>query len=177
MRVLDFDDGFSSESQPAVGTIAATALSVFASDAAFVASKGSAAANGDSYYNSADNVARIYRGGSWQYSDQPAVTGTRAAAQNITAGGGIAFVGKRQKNTWYVQGSGGPVTVTANPRIAVGAWVGQQLTLTGCDDAKKLTLQNGNGLLLNGDIVLGADSDIDLEWDGTNWREEDRNDV
>jgi hypothetical protein len=65
-RLLDFSDGFTSASAPTQGTVTATALAVYANDAAYVAAKGSAAANGDSYYNSTTNLERIYANGAWK---------------------------------------------------------------------------------------------------------------
>jgi len=43
----------------------AEALVNFANDAAYVAAKGSAAEEGDCYYNTTDDVARLYAGGQW----------------------------------------------------------------------------------------------------------------
>jgi hypothetical protein len=177
MRLLDFADGFSSPTAPSQGLIVATSLAAFSSDAAYVTAKGSAATNADCYYNTTDHVVRIYRNGAWEYLRQPAVTGTRASPSAIVAGTGVVFAGKQQDNVWFVQGSGGAVTVTVNPRIAAGAYVGQRLTLIGRSDTNTVTLANGNGLSLNGDATLGADSSLTLEWDGTNWREVCRNDL
>lgn len=177
MRLIDFDDGFSSSTEPLVGAIAAGALRTFASDAAYVTAKGSAAANGDYYYNTTDHVVRIYRESAWEYLVQPRVTGSRASPQSIIAGTGIAFTGKHRDNVWFVQGSGGAVTVIAAKPVADGQYVGQRLKIIGRSDTNTLTLTNGGGLALNGDITLGADSTLGLEWDGTNWREDFRNDL
>jgi hypothetical protein len=176
MRELNFFDGITSATPPTQGIVGATALKVFANDAAYVTDKGAAAANGDAYYNSTDDVARLFRGGAWEnVVTQPKITGTRGAPQAVTAGGGIAFVGKQVDNTWYVQGSGGAVTITANPRVAAGSFVGQRLRLVGRSDVNYVLMADGNGLSLNGDIQLDADRSIDLDWDGTNWREVCRN--
>lgn len=66
MRELDFFDGLTSASAPTQGITTATALKVYADDAAFVTGKGAAAANGDAYYNSTINFIRIYADGSWR---------------------------------------------------------------------------------------------------------------
>lgn len=99
------------------------------------------------------------------------VTGSRASPQSITAGGGVAFTGATPLQTWFVQGSGGPITVTVNPSIAAGVSIGQNLRLIGRSDTNTLTLNDGNGLDLNGSIVLDSNSCIELFWDGTNWTE------
>lgn len=101
------------------------------------------------------------------------ITGSRASPQNIVAGVGILFVGRSSFQTWFVQGSGGAVTVTANPAISAGV-VGQSLRLVGRSDTNILTLNDGNGLDLNGPIILSSSSSIDLLFDGTNWVETSR---
>ncbi len=108
---------------------------------------------------------------------RPAVTGTRASPSAIVAGTGVAFTGTYSRNVWFIQGSGGAVTVSANPQIAAGNHVGQQLKLVGRNDTNTVTLADGTGMSLNGNITMGADSSLSLEWDGTNWREDCRNDL
>lgn len=99
------------------------------------------------------------------------VTGTRASPQNITAGGGIAFTGGQARQLWFAQGSGGHVDVTANPQIAVGSVVGQELLLIGRNDSQTIKLEDGTGLSMNGSIFLAEDVQIKFIWDGTNWAE------
>lgn len=64
-RILDFFDGFSSNTQPLLQLIAAGKLVVFANDAAYVSSKGSPAEEGDIYWNSTDKVIRVFDGTNW----------------------------------------------------------------------------------------------------------------
>jgi hypothetical protein len=66
MRILDFTDGFSSNSAPSQGSIQQNSLAVFASDAAFVVAKGSAAALGDMYSNSTTTQVRYFDGTQWE---------------------------------------------------------------------------------------------------------------
>lgn len=61
-RTLDFADGFQSASAPTTGVISVGGIKVFASDAAYVADKGVAAAEGDMYFNSTTNFVRIHDG-------------------------------------------------------------------------------------------------------------------
>jgi hypothetical protein len=105
------------------------------------------------------------------------VTGSRSTPSNIVAGTGIAFTGAYYKNLWFIQGSGGAVTVSANPQIAAGTNVGQRLILIGRSDTNTLTLSDGTGLQLNGPITLIAGSILELIWDGTNWVEMYRNSI
>lgn len=65
MRIVDFADGYSSSAAPIQGLLTATSLGVYANDAAFVTAKGSAAAQGDSYYNTTLLKARTYSGTTW----------------------------------------------------------------------------------------------------------------
>lgn len=100
----------------------------------------------------------------------PVVTGSRAAPIAITAVGGISFTGSAWFNTWYIQGSGMDVTITANPRIAIGNVVGQRLRLIVPTTAgHKVILLDTQGLDLGGEFVGELGSSIDFEWDGTNW--------
>lgn len=104
----------------------------------------------------------------------PTITGTRALPQSIVAGTGIAFVGTAWNSTWYIQGSGGAVDVSANPQIAAGTSVGQRLRLIARSNTNTVKLEDGTGLDLNGMWIGEASSVLDLEWDGTNWLETNR---
>lgn len=107
------------------------------------------------------------------------VTGSRASPQAIVAGTGVAYVATGgMDQTWFVQGSGGPVTISANPAIAAGTVVGQRLKLIGRSDTNTVTIGGGValGVSQNGDMVLGDDCSIIYEWDGTYWQEESRRD-
>lgn len=102
----------------------------------------------------------------------PEVTGTRAAPSAIVAGIGVAFVGTKWFNTWFIHGSGGNVTISANPRVAAGTNVGQKLTLIVPSTAvNSVSIADGNGMDLNGPWVGDPGRSLDLEWDGTNWFE------
>ncbi len=102
------------------------------------------------------------------------VTGTRASPSAIVAGTGIAFTGADARQLWFIEGSGGAVDVSANPQIAAATTVGQELTLVGRSDTNTVTLENGTGLDLNGECVLGASSVLSLVWDGSAWVEMSR---
>lgn len=101
----------------------------------------------------------------------PVVTGSTGTPQNITAAGGVAFTGTQAKALWFVQGSGGSVTISATSQIAAGTTVGQKLLLVGASDTNTLTLADGNGLSLNGGMTLFNNSTLLLFWNGTVWSE------
>ena len=65
MRELDFSDGFESSTAPSIGSLVSSGFKVFASDAAFVADKGSAATIGDAYFNSTSNLIREFNSTVW----------------------------------------------------------------------------------------------------------------
>jgi len=64
-RILDFFDGYSSNSEPLAQFIAAGKLTVYANDAAYETAKGSAGEEGDFYWNSTDKVIKVHDGTSW----------------------------------------------------------------------------------------------------------------
>jgi len=103
------------------------------------------------------------------------ITGSAGAPQAITAAGGIAFTGSDYFNMWFVQGSGGPVDLSANPQIAAGSVVGQRLLLRGCSNTNTVKLEDATGLLLNGECILSLGSMIELFWSGSTWDEISRN--
>lgn len=103
-------------------------------------------------------------------------TGTRVAPTAVTAAGGITL-GTALRQLQFVVGSPGAVVVSANPQVAAGTVVGQELLLQGTDNTKTVTLANGTGLELNGACVLKSGSRLSLVWDGTIWGEVSRNDL
>ena len=105
-------------------------------------------------------------------SNAPSVSGTAASPITITAVGGVSFSGTNYFNVSVIGGSGGNVTVSATPQVAAATSVGQQLILIGTTNT--VTLADGNGLSLNGPIVLGANGALTLVWTGTVWAEVSR---
>lgn len=65
VKVLQFSEGVSTGAPTQVG-VTATNLGTFANDAAYVADKGSAAANGDTYYNTTVHKQRTFTNGTWR---------------------------------------------------------------------------------------------------------------
>jgi len=74
----------------------------------------------------------------------------------------------------FVEGSGGPVNVTANPQVEGHNFIGAMLTIVGKSDVNTLTLEDGNGLKLNGAAVLGENDVLRLLWRGDVWVERRR---
>ena len=61
--------------------------------------------------------------------------------------------------------AGGAVTLTSNPSISVGI-NGQLLVLRGSSATDTITLTDGNGMLMAGNITLGLDDTITFYFDG-----------
>lgn len=105
-----------------------------------------------------------------------AVTGSQSSATAIVAGTGINHnnVGNE---IIFIAGSGGAVDVSATPQVEAGDSDGDRLTLIGTSDTNTVTLEDGDGLSLNGTCVLGAEDVLELVWsdDDSLWYETNRN--
>lgn len=152
---------------PSASSISGASASAAAAAASAVDAAASATSASDSETNAAASAAAAAASAA---SAAAAQSGTRAAPNDITAAGGITADASNVLHC-YVQGSGGAVTVTANPQVSAGTNVGQMMLIIGRSDSNTVTLANGNGLSLNGDIVLGQDDTLHLYWDGVNWSE------
>lgn len=65
-RILNFSDGFTSATEPTMGSFSpANKLMHFADDAAFVTYKGEAASQADIYYNTTSSKIRFYNSSAW----------------------------------------------------------------------------------------------------------------
>lgn len=106
------------------------------------------------------------------------VTGTEGVPSAVTAAGGITPVGDPIEMIFVVGDDGGgtpaPVNISANPQIAAGATVGEELNLTGTSNTNTVTLEDGDGLTLLGSCDLDAETILNLLWTGTVWREMSR---
>jgi hypothetical protein len=96
--------------------------------------------------------------------------GTAASPNAIVAAAGISILGA-QRELQFIRGSGGPVVVSAALQIAPGTTVGQELTLRCTDAFNTVTLQDGNGLSLDGPIMLGGPGQAAAAfvWDSNVW--------
>lgn len=106
----------------------------------------------------------------------PTISGTAGAPNLITAVGGISFAGAAYNNITYIAGSGGPVTVTANPQITACTLDGQVLKLIGKSAVNTVTIVDAPASVsLNGPWVAGLNSVLTLICDSNLvWVEESR---
>lgn len=66
MRILDFFDGFSSQTVPIIEFVTAGRLSTYPDDASYEAAKGSVGEAGDLYFNTTDKLIRVHNGTVWE---------------------------------------------------------------------------------------------------------------
>lgn len=103
--------------------------------------------------------------------------GTRAAPTAVAAGDTLPLATPKKENVCWVKGTGaGTTTSSANPQISTtGATVGMKYKVVQRSATDFLKLVDGNGLVLNGPWVGDTiDRELNLWFDGTNWKEESR---
>jgi hypothetical protein len=124
-------------------------------------------------------------GSSWSCSAvpaaMPALNGTQASPQSVTAGGGISLSGLSYYNVAFIKASSsGTTTVTATPSITACTAAGQQLVIIGESSSNLVLLQDqsalsGSDLALNGNWTSGLNSVLSLICDGNSiWVEQSR---
>jgi len=76
----------------------------------------------------------------------------------------------------FITGNAGAIDCTAAvTQILAGTSVGQEITVIGTSDTNTLTLDNGDGLVLNGSIIIGNNDILRAIWNGSAWVEITRN--
>ena len=87
-KVVKFSEGVVT-TQPLTTFLSTTSYAPYANDAAFVTAKGSAAADGDSYYNTTLDLVRVYANGSWtslvDESTAQTISGVKTYSSVITS--------------------------------------------------------------------------------------------
>lgn len=154
---------------------------------------------GDSRVSKSDHTLYIWDGSAWQLTSSGigttawgAITGTLSAQTDlwnalgyipqgspgspvlITAAGGITSTADR-KQVVYTVSSVGVTTITANPQISAGTKVGDTMLVEGTSDANYIIFNDGNGLYMNGPIMLKANVGVSFHWNGVVWHEDFRN--
>lgn len=107
--------------------------------------------------------------------------GTFASPRTISSTGLTAALGHMSSTdasqVIFVTTASGEVNVTANPQIQAGTQVGQVIRLIGTSSSNFITLEEGNGLSLNGEWRSFLNANLSLLWDGVKWTEMGRRDV
>ena len=100
----------------------------------------------------------------------PEIVGSRAAPTAVVAANGILVSSVKYNIINFIEGSGGPITITAAARIQAGTLVGQRITLIGRSDTNYVTMADGNGIITGGmTLRLSANSMAVFVWDSVNW--------
>jgi len=94
------------------------------------------------------------------------------SSETVTAVGGI----NPSKMIHHIEGSGGPVEISASPQIAAGE-DGQILILEGDSDTNTVTINNGNGVHLHSKAVMQNEDVLILYYSSSagEWEEITRN--
>lgn len=101
------------------------------------------------------------------------VSGTLASPIVVSAAGGVPIAAKQRQMVITRSGVGATV-ITANPQIPAGTIVGQELVIEGTSDINYIIMNDGNGLALNGAVLMTNKAMISFIWDGAVWAEQSR---
>lgn len=105
------------------------------------------------------------------------VTGSEATPFAVNPVVSLPIAVGKASQLIIMQGSGGPVDITANPQIVAGTVVGQLLRLYCVSNVNTVKLDDGTGLTMNGSYTMKNGSMIEFIWSGSVWLEESRNDI
>ena len=90
----------------------------------------------------------------------PLTTGTWAAPVSVVAANGVVFNSVNFNNIGFINGSGGPVVVTATNPVQLPSAAGQQLILMCTDSTNTVTRNSGSGLSLSGDACVCSQGSV-----------------
>lgn len=132
-----------------------------------------AGSSGEFFYDSVDSRWKVKSGsGSGSGGGWTVTSGTRGSPTNVSAGTAPTITTVDAQQIIYVQGNSTHVEMTANPQIGSPGTDGYVLRIRGRNSDQTLTFVDGNGLVLKAEKrTLGADSQLELQWDGTYWVE------
>jgi hypothetical protein len=105
----------------------------------------------------------------------PIVSGSTGSPSLIDPANGI-LIQDTASEIIFIAGDGGPADITANPQIQAASNVGARLMLIGTSDTDTVTIEDGDGLALNGSMLIKNMSVIELTFNGSVWQEISRND-
>lgn len=99
-----------------------------------------------------------------------ATFGSESSPITISAAGGVIPTADIRKLI-FVRSTSGAMVITANPQIAPGINIGEELVLIGVSSSNYPILSDGNGVSINGAVALHSNAAITLVWGGVTWRE------
>lgn len=153
-RELDFADSFESSAAPTAGFTTASAIKSFASDAAFVTAKGSAAAAGDIYHNTVSNQIKEYNGSTWREvvasEGAQTIAGDKTFSNNVIVTGDLTVNGTTTTiNTATLDVEDAQITVNKG---------GTQATANAQDSGLLVEMSDAT------DVMIGYDSALASRW-------------
>ena len=101
----------------------------------------------------------------------PDIQGSIGTPVNVTAVGGILFSTASWWSRHFLKSNGGAVVISANPQIAAGVAVGQELILFFTSDTDTIELNDGNGLSLPAKFISEDGRVLALMWTGSVWKQ------
>lgn len=107
---------------------------------------------------SGDTVTLGYANSAYHKKRQSPAGNAYGTPQSLSVGTTIAH-DLGATDDWamvFVVGNGGPINLTSNPQVAVPTRIGQMLTVVGTSDVNTVKLEHGDGLVMNGEKILGA---------------------
>jgi hypothetical protein len=127
--------------------------------------------DGECYFGIVD-MQRIESGQTVNLQQSQAYTpvGSVGTPQEVTAAGGVVTTNDRRQLI-FTESDGGAVDITASPQITAGTFIGQEIVLVGTSDTDFITLEDGDGLALNGSVSLRNNQSIQLLWNDSVWQE------
>ena len=171
-RVVKFAEGVDTGA-PTTTFLNATQFGTYADDAAYVSSKGSAAADGDVYYNTTNDVIRFYKNGAWtDVTDETTLSTTLGSyvdkSSSESVGGVKTFTSNvivsdatssTTKDTGSIVTEGG-IGVEENLNVGGNAVITRDLTVSGTTttvNSTTLDVTDANITVNNGGNQASAD--------------------
>lgn len=131
-KTLTFAEGVTT-SGPTTTFLQATQFATYADDATFVSNKGSAAADGDAYYNTTTDTVRIYADGSWQnlYDDSDTNVALLSGTQTFSGDKTFSSAVNISDTTQSTDKDTGALIVEGGVGIEKNLYVGGNADITG----------------------------------------------
>jgi hypothetical protein len=131
-RTLNFAEGVETGG-PATTFLQTTQFAVYANDAAFVSAKGAAAADGDAYYNSTDDVIKVYANGAWQevFDDSNADVALLSGTQTFSGAKTFSSAVNVSDTTQSTSKDTGSIITEGGLGVEKNAYIGGDVDITG----------------------------------------------
>lgn len=102
-------------------------------------------------------------------AEYPIVTGSVSAPQEVPVGGIV--IQDVLYEVIFIAGDGGAIDITGNPQIPSPTNQGATLTLIGTHATNTVKLETGDGLYINGPIIMDDEAILTLQFTDGLWRQ------